>query len=69
MRVCVFAEKAHFYNSICISYTFCVDSLESCSQRYKHKFNYNDLFFSNDLFNNRMKINGCVEKYYGEMVA
>jgi len=37
MRVCVFADKACFYNLICIGYTFCVDSLESCSQTYKRK--------------------------------
>jgi len=52
--------------------SFCFDSLQSCSQIYKHKIlylNYNNLFFSNDLLNNRLKINGCVEKYYGEMVA
>jgi len=34
-----------------------------------YKFNYNNLFFSNDLLNNRLKINRCVEKYYGKMVA
>jgi len=28
MHVCVFSEKAGFYNLICVGYTFCVDSLQ-----------------------------------------
>jgi len=32
MHICVFADKACVYNLICIGYTFCIDSLELCSQ-------------------------------------
>jgi len=72
MRVFVFADKGTFYKLICIGYTFCIDSFEPCSQIYKrkfHKFKYNNLFFFFiDLFNNRLKMNGCVEKYYGKVL-
>jgi len=60
MRVCVFADKARFYNLICVGNTFCINSLESYSHIYKRKFRK---FNYNDLVNNRLKINGCVEKY------
>jgi len=66
MRVCVFTDKADFLTSYASARHFALTVYNRVAKYIRVnfiKFNYNDLF------NNRLKINGCVKKYYSEMVA
>jgi len=66
MRVCVFTDKTLCLTSYASAIHFVLTVYNRAAKYISvkfHKFNYNDLF------NNTLKINGCVKKYYDEMVA